>query len=160
MTEHELYYDPDDISDSPVNAGIGENGIERTVRRVSEAGAEYRVVDASELTRAEAEDAYQRLAVPPSVRRRYRVRGVFGTNKYSGGFFGKGVPALVVLENGRPKDIYPHQEQDGTIVTINDYLDRLDNGGTALAARMDALRERIGKIGATARELIDDGRRL
>ncbi len=145
------------MRDAPENEGV-----ERAVRQIREAAIEYRVVDAGAMTREEAQSAYERLAVPPSVRRRYRVRRVFGTNKYTGGFFGKGVPALVVLENGRPQDVYPHEEQDGTIVTIKDYLDRLtrgEAGGRELARRMDALRVRVGDVGVTARELIDEGRR-
>lgn len=116
------------------------------------------------MTRGEAEEAYIRLAVPPSMRQRYRVRLVFGTHKYAGGFFGKGVPALIVYEDGSPQDVYPHEEQDGTIVTINDYLERRERGSDSerraeLVRRMDALRGSIGPVGATARELIDEGRR-
>ena len=70
----------------------------------------------------------------------------------------------MVLENGRPVDVYPHEEQDGTIVTIRDYLERIgggaEGGGSELARRMDALRARIGRVDATARELIEEGRRF
>jgi hypothetical protein len=69
-----------------------------------------------------------------------------------------------VLESGRPQDVFPHEE-GGKIVTIKDYLERLAKGeegardGRTLAKRMDALRAKIGYVGATARELIDEGRR-
>lgn len=158
MTDHEFYYDPGEIHDTPANRDLA-----RAARRIREAGAAYRVVDASEMTREQAEQRYLDRAVPPSMAKRYQVKLVFGTNKYAGGFFGKGVPALVVLEDGRPADVYPHREQDGTIVTINDYLDRrqqaAETGGGELVARMDALRATIGPVGALARELIDEGRR-
>lgn len=158
MAEYEFYYDPDDVSETPENQDLA-----RAARRIREAGAAYRVVDASKMTREQAEQRYIERAVPPSMAKRYQVRLVFGTHKYAGGFFGKGVPALVVLEDGRPADVYPHREQDGTIVTINDYLDRqqraAETSGDDLIARMDALRATIGPVGATARELIDEGRR-
>ena len=120
----------------------------------------YRVVEG--LSQQEREEAYVSRAVRPSVSKRYRVRRVFGTNKYSGQYFGGAVPALVVLENGRPVDVYPHEEQDGTIVTIRDYLDRIGAGsdGADLARRMDALRARIGDVDISVRELIEDGRRF
>lgn len=156
----EFYYAPDDVRDSPENDGLHGAELSRTVRRIREVAADYRVIDVSEQTRDEQEDAYLRLAVPPSMFRRYRVRRTFGTHGAAGAFFGKGVPALIVTEHGRPRDVYPHEEQDGTIVTIKDYLDRLERGGGVdLAARMDALRAQIGNVGATARDLIEEGRR-
>ena len=159
--------------DDPSNEEPAERGLAGLTRRLEEAGVAYRVVDAEALTPQGREEAYHSLAVRPSVRRRYRVRRVFGTNKYPGSLFGAAVPALVVFEDGRPVDVYPHEEQDGTIVTIEDYLDRIEGtagsagrgraeggmDGVALARRMDALRARIGRVSVPARELIEDGRR-
>lgn len=130
-------------------------------RVIREAGVEYRAVDTSGLEREELEDAYAQLAVTPSVRRGYRIKHIFGTNKYPGSKFGKDVPALVVLENGRPQDVYPHEE-GGRLVTIKDYLDGLRKSGRSgaeLARRMDALSAKIGKIGVSTSELIEQGRR-
>ena len=49
-------------------------------------------------------------------------------------------------------------------MTIRDYLERIGGGGAGggseLARRMDALRARIGRVDATARELIEEGRRF
>ncbi len=162
--EIKLYYDPDSVQGRPVNDGLHEEGVERLLVRVKEAGVAYSVVDVSDLPRQELEDIYTRQAVVPSVRKRYGIRRIFGTNKYPGAFFGKGVPALVVLEDGRPQDVYPHEGEGGRIVTIKDYVDKLAAGGRAgagreLAKRMDALRAKIAYVGATARELIDEGRR-
>ena len=163
MSDFEVYYNAGEVREGdPVNGGLSADDLPRLERQLREVGAEYRVVDG--LTQQEREEAYVSRAVRPSVSKRYRVRRVFGTNKYSGQDFGGAVPALVVLEDGRPVDVYPHEEQDGTIVTIRDYLERIggggEGGGSELARRMDALRARIGRVDATARELIEEGRRF
>ena len=144
MSEIEVYYSAGEVQEGdPVNAGLSANDLPLLERQIREVGVEYRVVDG--LTQQEREEAYVTRAVRPSVSKRYRVRRVFGTNKYSGQYFGGGaVPALVVLENGPRSMSTPHEEQDGTIVTIRDYLDRIggadEGGGSELARRMDALR--------------------
>jgi hypothetical protein len=159
----ELYFDPDQVLAVPENEGMYAQDPQRLLSAVREAGVEYRVVAPSSLSREELDDLYSRLAVPPSVRKRYSIKRIFGTNKYPGSFFGRGVPALVVLDDGRPQDVFPHEE-GGKIVTIKDYLERLSKAGgaadrRALAERMDALRAKIGRVGVGVRELIDEGRR-
>ena len=156
MEEIEFYYSDDDVREgNPANAGLRPGDLSRLTQRIQEAGGVYRVVDTAGLSRQDREEAYHNRAVRPSVSRRYRVRRVFGTHKRPGQHFGAAVPALVVLDGGRPVDVYPHEEQDGTIVTISDYLETIaaggDESGDALERRMDSLRERIGTVGVSAR---------
>ena len=165
MEEIEVYYSDDDVQENdPANGGLRSGDLPRLTQRIQEAGGVYRVVDTAELSRQDREEAYHSRAVRPSVSRRYRVRRVFGTHKRPGQYFGAAVPALVVLDGGHPVDVYPHEEQDGRIVTISDYLDGIaaggDEDGDALERRMDLLRERIGIVGVTARDLIEEGRRV
>jgi hypothetical protein len=163
--EYEIYYSPDAVEDAdPANRGL-DAGLERVVARLREAGAEYRVVDTGELSVADRQEAYAR-AVLPSVHKKYRVRSVFGTRKYAGTRFGRDVPALLVLEDGRPVDVYPHEEQDGTVVTITEYVERrfARAGGAEserrreLLEKMAALRREIGPIGVTTTELLREAR--
>ncbi len=161
MTEIKLFYDPHGHERRPENEGLYDTEPDRLLSRVKEAGLSYDVIDVSAMPRGEIEDAYSRLAVTPSVRKRYRVKRIFGTNKYPGCRFGKGVPALIVLEDGRAQDVYPHEEEGGKIVTIKDYVDGLERArrNTELVKRMDALRARIGKVGVSVRALVHEGRR-
>ena len=160
MSEVEVYYEAGDHDgDVRAQTTASEDG-ERILQRLREAGIEYRAVDVSGLSSEALRDTYFRVATPPSVWKRYRVRELFGTQKYPGAFFGRSVPALVVFEDGRPVDVYPHQE-GGKIVSIDDYIDSVTRSSRAveLARRMDALRARIGTVDATASELIEEGRR-
>lgn len=157
MTEARFYYrSAEEKTNDPQDKDADLVG-----RAMKEAGVEYRAVDVSEFGREELEEAYARLAVTPSVRKGYRIKHIFGTNKYPGSKFGKDVPALVILENGRPQDVYPHEE-GGRLVTIKDFVDglrRRGRSGADLAKRMDALSARIGTIGVSTSELVEEGRR-
>lgn len=46
--------------------------------------------------------------VVPAVMKKYGIRRVFGSARTSGWLFGRQVPALIVTEDGRVVDIYPH----------------------------------------------------
>ncbi len=55
-------------------------------------------------------------------RNKFQLRGVFGTGSFSGLFFAREIPALVVLDDsGRPITVYPH-DRSGKYVTIADGL--------------------------------------
>lgn len=54
----------------------------------------------------------------PTAKHHYRVRTVFGTNRYPAVFFGKQVPALLLLDDeGLAQDVFPHQMR-GAYITI------------------------------------------
>lgn len=91
-----------------------------------------RVVDTTRMSEQELQTAYIR-AIIPSVLKKYRVRGIFGTHRYAGSKFGRAVPALVVQDPSgtRVVDVFPHEEL-GRIVTIHDALTRATPSGAGI----------------------------
>ena len=85
-------------------------------------GIEYQIIDTAEMTDDELIGWYVK-AILPSVKHKYRVRTVFGSNRYSGVFFGRQQPALLV--EGDQWDVYPHEE-NGRKVTIEEFLQKLE----------------------------------
>ncbi len=70
-------------------------------------------------------EAYSAATIPV-IRKKHRVRQIFGTRTSSGDFFGRQVPALVVYKGStdRAVDVFPHEE--GPVrVEIVDYLKHL-----------------------------------
>lgn len=139
------------------------NEIRSILEELAARGVQLEMVETSTLSNEALMRAYLE-AVMPSVWRKYRVRQVFGSKRHPGRFFGKEVPALVIYENGHPRDIYPHEE-NGQVISIKAFLEsflrRSAEPSEALraAARMDERRTRIGPIGIKASELIQEGRR-
>jgi len=120
-----MYYHSSDhrvFMEDPANAGVGE--VEKLLELVEQVGANVEIVDTAELEDEERLDIYARHAVGPAVRNRYPIRQIFGTRRRGGFvFFGRQVPALVVLKDGDrvPADVYPHGE-GGRIITIREFL--------------------------------------
>ncbi len=53
----------------------------------------------------------------------YQLKEVFGSRRKGGGpYFGSGIPALLVEEDGSAVDVYPHQKAAATL-TIRRYLE-------------------------------------
>jgi hypothetical protein len=126
-----------------------------------ERGIEFRIIDADRLDSEELQAAYEQ-AVVASARHHFRIRKVFGTNRSSGCFFGRGVPALIVREGESPIAVYPHETQDGRLISISDYLDSLladQIGPEDLAKEMDRARRELGPIHTKTSELVHEGRR-
>ena len=86
-------------------------------------GIEYKITDTAEMSDDELIDCYLR-TILPSIKHHYRVRTVFGSNRYPGVFFGRQQPALLV--EGNQWDVYPH-EKDGKKVTIEEFLQKLES---------------------------------
>ena len=156
----QLYYLEEDVMDVPENRGFDPLKINSLLRQLKEEREiDYTII--SHPSPAELDRAYQ-AAIICSSWNRYPIRKVFGTNKSSGSFFGRGVPALLAYEGERPVQVIPHEGPQGEPTTIRDYLENLltgDGGGEALARRMDKLRRIIGPIGAPTSELVREGRR-
>ena len=159
----ELYYDGGLLEAAPENGGYEPLRILSDLRRLADEKAiDSRAVDVSGWDPEKIDSVYDNAAVVSSSRRKYRIRKVFGTNRASGVFFARGIPALLVYEEGRPVDVFPHDDPSRGLVTIRDYLDTLlgeTSDGKRLAISMDDLRAAIGPIGAATSELVREGRR-
>lgn len=114
------YSSTDEPLDSPVNEGIGEVSDLLTDAKGERLHCER--IDTSKLSEEDRMRAYFD-AVGPSVLKKYKIRQVFGSRRNSGWLFGKGVPALIVMDssNQYPEDVYPRNEV-GRIVTVSEFL--------------------------------------
>lgn len=95
-------------------------------------GIDSEIVDTVTLLEKEIEIAYNE-AVIPSVKKKHKIREIFGSKRRSRFRFGKDVPALLVYENvcKPPIDVYPHKVKQGDSkerfnVTIREYLAYLE----------------------------------
>ena len=110
----------DEAMERPENVGL-----EAAVRRLNVAPSQtVTVVDASLMSDEERFTLYLGEAVP-ATRDRYKVARVFGSRKHNGEDFGRRVPALIAYNlntDVRGADVFPHEKEDGRIVTIADGL--------------------------------------
>ena len=136
-------------SAAAIYRGPGCNdGIDEVLQRVEDfqrRGIALRVIDTATMTDQELQTVYIQ-AIVPSVWKKYRIRGVFGTHRYAGCKFGRSVPALLIHDptGNRVGDVFPHEEA-GRIVTIRDALMKateltssIDGTKTAKASRRRA----------------------
>lgn len=110
----------DEAMDRPENVGL-----EAAVRRLDVAPSQnVTVVDASLMSDEERFTLYLGEAVP-ATRDRYKVARAFGSREHNGEDFGRRVPALIAYNlstDVRGTDVFPHEKEDGRIVTIADGL--------------------------------------
>ena len=157
---------------SPDNEGLDLAEIRDIFRRLEPLGVLWEIVDTMTMSEEQLENLYIE-ATLPTARTKYRVRQVFGSKRHAGFLFGRGVPALLVYEPGRPHpaDVYPHRRGARTVTIrafLQDLLKTLEKAPVivesrkpdrTLVARMDRLREKIGPIGFAVAELVREGRR-
>ncbi len=113
---------------NPQNDGFDQDAILQRLEELSAQGHTYEVIDSEALTAEQRRHLYFDEAFGAVARagNRYRIRQVFGSRKHSGAEdIGTNVPVLIVLDDGEPVDVYPHQLQDGMFRTIRNYLDAL-----------------------------------
>ncbi len=86
-------------------------------------GISNEIIDTSSLSEEGIQKAYSD-AVVPSVFKKFGIRRVFGSRRRSGNLFGRGVPALLVYDEGdqHPSDVYPRDEGQGKVRTIREFL--------------------------------------
>ncbi len=165
MNRLQLYFRPNVLLTTPTNRGFDVEMVRSLLGQLELSGVRVEWVDTTALSDEQLMRNYLNAIVPPAVSRKHRFRQIFGSKRYPGGLFGKGVPALVVYEDStnHPSDVYPHEES-GRLVTIRDFLEKETENRTArsealhAAARMDERRARVGSIGFKVAELIREGR--
>ena len=109
------------LLDIPCNKDF--DNVENLLKLLSRKGITVEIINMDSLSEADTLKAYSD-AVMPSVSKKFGIRRVFGSRRRSGWLFGKGVPALLVYEEdeGYPIDVYPHDEGQGRIRTVKEFL--------------------------------------
>jgi len=118
-----LYHDPgSEFETDPANAEFDD--VAALLGLLQQCtGADVRVIETNGWTEAQRWEVYSR-ACTPAVWKKFRIRTVFGSRRFPGRDFAKGIPALLVDEEDSrisPADIYPHEER-GRLITIAGYL--------------------------------------
>jgi hypothetical protein len=101
------------------------------LRKCEEKRIECKIIDTKDMGDPEINDIYLN-ACTPSVFKKYAIRKIFGTNRNSGVFFAKQVPALLVYEDNQivPSDVYPHEKGKQEIEIIEFLKNLLAEGIT------------------------------
>lgn len=92
------------------------------MEKIKEKGFGCEIIDTSNMSDEEIFRLYEKAWIP-SVRKKYKIRTVFGSNRNPGFNFGKDVPALLVYEEEKdyPTDVYPHISY-GKLIEIEEFL--------------------------------------
>ncbi len=115
-----------DSSVQPFEGKDDLNKISRMLEELQKRGFVVEQTDVKDFSEADVYDIYME-AMIPSVRKKYRIRQVFGSQRHSGFLFAKQVPALLVYEKPEaqhPSDVYP-REEGRRLVGIEDFLRKL-----------------------------------
>jgi hypothetical protein len=165
MSHVRIYFRPDTLLASPANRGFDLEMVRNLLGQLELNGVRVEWVDTTALSEEQLIRSYLDAIMAPATSKKHRFRQIFGSKRYPGRQFGRGVPALGVYEDGAkyPSDVYPHEES-GRVVTIRDFLEKetenraVRSEAMRAAARMDERRTRVGAIGWKAAELIREGR--
>jgi len=126
-----VYVSKQDVS--PYEGDPADRGLDQALdllRERAKAGT-IKLEERRNVTDEELYELYLGTVVPVSMQRKIAIRRVFGSAR-RGGYadFGKGVPALLIYEDGSLADIYPHREGDRE-VSILDYVQQEIGDGRA-----------------------------
>jgi len=117
----ELYYDS--TVEPFMRASFEAERVFELLRKAKDAGIDVRIRDTAGWERQMVRETYLKACVG-YIRKKHEVTEIFGTGTATGLFFGRQVPALVLFENERAVDVYPHQEA-GRMVSIHEFLERV-----------------------------------
>jgi len=118
MEKIKLYY-----SSEVIEPWCDLKQIRSLLSSLKEKGVSVEEVDTAEIPEDELKEFYTSSIVLASIRKRFKISGIFGTRADAGCFFGREQPALAVFEEGTREatDVYPHDE-NGRRITIADFL--------------------------------------
>lgn len=118
MKEIKLYYSSDILE-----PWCDLQEVRNLLSSLKEKGVSVEEVDTAWLPERKVKEFYTSSVILPSIRKKYKISGIFGTRSSAGSFFGKEQPSLVVFEECTEEvvDVYPHDE-NGRRVTIADFL--------------------------------------
>ena len=111
----------DQFLDIPCNKDFKD--VENLLKFLNSKDITIEIINIDSLSEADVLKAYSD-AVIPSVFKKFGIRRIFGSRRRSGWLFGRGVPALLVYQESyeHPTDVYPHDEGQGSIRTVKEFL--------------------------------------
>jgi len=110
----ELFYDS---TVEPFGTLRFDFGVVRSLlRTLAKSGVEVRIIDTAGWNRRMLSEAFSRASAAGK-----EFRGIFGSGRRKGWFFGREVPAVLLIKEGRVIDVYPHVEEGG-IRTVEEGL--------------------------------------
>lgn len=90
------------------------------LNKLQSLGVTTKIHDTAGWDSGKLSDVYQR-AINPSMAKKFAIRRIFGSARESGFLFGKEVPAIIIQNEGKDIDVYPHKI-GARRVTILDFL--------------------------------------